>query len=102
MPEYLDACGVSEVANNRSVARKIGGKRLLICNSDGRIFAIHNRCSHAGMTLDGGRISNGVIFCPVHGEHFDLESGCPSGALTKEPTPVYETRIVGGRIEVLV
>ncbi|MFM7274072.1 MAG: Rieske (2Fe-2S) protein, partial [Gammaproteobacteria bacterium] len=73
------------VPPDSSLEVSIGGISLLICHSDGKHFAIQNRCPHQGRPLEGGRVRRGTIACPLHGMRFELGSGKPLGQLT--PTP---------------
>jgi nitrite reductase/ring-hydroxylating ferredoxin subunit len=42
---------------------------------DGRLYAIADRCPHAGAALSGGEASGGVITCPGHGSQFGIRTG---------------------------
>jgi 3-phenylpropionate/trans-cinnamate dioxygenase ferredoxin subunit len=33
------------------------------------------------------------VFCPLHGQRFDLKDGSPIGALTKKPIRVFPVKI---------
>lgn len=76
------------------------GKAILICNSNGRFFAISNICSHASERLECGRMSHGWIACPLHGARFDLATGAAKNPPAKQPIATYEVRIIDGWIEV--
>jgi 3-phenylpropionate/trans-cinnamate dioxygenase ferredoxin component len=80
----------------------IGGQSLLICNSNERLFAVSNICSHAHEKLDCGRMSKGWIACPVHGARFDLATGRAMNPPAVRPIATFEIRVVDGWIEVLV
>jgi 3-phenylpropionate/trans-cinnamate dioxygenase ferredoxin component len=83
-------------------AVEVAGRSLLLCNSDGRIFAVENRCSHAEQPLDCGRMRFGWIACPVHGARFDLETGEALKGPAVEPIETFAVRITGTMIEVAV
>jgi len=86
--------------NNSSIAIEVEGRKLLLCNADGQIFCVQNRCTHRNFPLDKGRIRRCAVICPEHGVLFDLRSGVPKGELTKIPLKTFMTRIVDGMIEV--
>ncbi len=42
---------------------------------EGRLYAVADRCPHAGVALSGGEIESAVVTCPGHGSQFDLRTG---------------------------
>ncbi|MEJ7779861.1 MAG: Rieske 2Fe-2S domain-containing protein [Daejeonella sp.] len=53
----------------------ISGKRVCVVKAEGKIFAVQNRCPHAGADLSKGWCRNGNIVCPYHRHEFNLETG---------------------------
>lgn len=100
MTDFVDVAGVADVPTEGAKAVSVGGRSVLICNSEGRFFAIENRCSHAEQPLECGRVKRGWIMCLAHGARFDLESGEPISGPTDRPVAVFAVRVVGERIEV--
>lgn len=41
----------------------------------GRLYAIADRCPHAGAALSGGDVDSAVVTCPRHGSQFDITTG---------------------------
>lgn len=78
------------------------GKRILVCNVAGQMFAISNICSHNDKPLERGRLGNGWIACPTHGARFELATGKPMCLPATQPIATYELRVVEDWIEVLV
>ena len=91
-----------DVAPGRSLAVTVAGKSILLCNSNDRIFAVANKCSHAEEPLDCGRGRAGWISCPAHGARFDLATGRAINPPAKEPIETFAVRITGNVIEVEV
>ena len=64
-----------------------GGRRLiyhehgivLLLDVEGCLYAVDDRCPHAGESLFSGHLDGRWLQCPAHGLKFDLESGCPAG-----------------------
>lgn len=81
---------------------EVEGQNILLCNSQDKIFAVRNQCSHAYETLDCGRVRNGWISCPVHGARFDLETGAPKNPPAVMPIDIFEVEIDGDIIKVAV
>jgi len=102
MAEFTTLIHESDVPENGSVAIELEGVRYLVCNSAGAISVVENRCSHQDQPLEGGRIRNGYIFCPVHGMRFKLANGEAIGQLTRLPIKTFETRIEEGNVQISV
>jgi 3-phenylpropionate/trans-cinnamate dioxygenase ferredoxin subunit len=99
MPDsYQRAAGVDEIALNQSKAFRFGDRDILLCNTKDGFFAVENQCSHQLQALEGGRIRGCYIFCPLHGQRFNLKDGAPIGQLTDKPIRTFETRIDGNAV----
>lgn len=53
----------------------IPGKRLCMVKEGDEIFAIQNKCPHAGADLSRGWCRDGTVICPYHRHEFDLKTG---------------------------
>ena len=99
-------------AGGRQVV-KIGERKILLVDLDGKICAVNNACPHLKLPLKKGKITaDGALVCPWHRSEFDLETGsvnkwCPFppvvgtvlGKISSEKTlPVFPTKIEGGQI----
>ena len=68
---------VSEEENFGPGKRKrvfTGDRRILIVNTGDAIYAVDDRCTHAGGSLFDGSCDKDVITCPLYGAEF-LSSG---------------------------
>jgi 3-phenylpropionate/trans-cinnamate dioxygenase ferredoxin component len=83
-------------------AVQLGGRCILICNANARLYAISNVCTHAEQPLERGRMSATWIACPTHGARFDLATGKPLNPPAFKPIATYEVRVVDEWIEVLI
>ncbi|MCY1458828.1 Biphenyl 2,3-dioxygenase, ferredoxin component [compost metagenome] len=92
----------ADLPPGKSKAVDLDGQSVLLCNVAGEVFAVENRCSHQGAELEGGRIRNGMIACPLHGVLFDVRTGCGKGPLGRVPLRTFAVQVVDGRIEVAV
>lgn len=64
------------------------------------IYAASPVCTHLAGPLDEGAVDGSCVTCPWHGSVFDVTNGNAVHGPATAPIPVYETRIVSGRIEV--
>ena len=100
MAEFQTVAHIVDVPDNGSVALDLDGVSLLVCKSGDDIVVVENRCSHQDQPLEGGRIRNGYIFCPIHGMRYKLTDGEAVGQLTRVPIKVFDTRVVDGEVQV--
>jgi 3-phenylpropionate/trans-cinnamate dioxygenase ferredoxin component len=98
--EFTRAARLDELPHGAKQVVEINGKPVLLCNWNGKIFAVSNICSHAEEKLECGRLGNGWIACPIHGARFELATGKAKNPPAKQPIPVYEVRENEGWIEV--
>lgn len=93
---------VSALPAGTKRAVEVDGVSVLVCNSNDRLYAVSNICSHAHEKLECGRMSRGWIGCPIHGARFDLATGRAMNPPAKEPIATYPVRVVDDWIEVAV
>jgi nitrite reductase (NADH) small subunit len=76
----------------------VGGLEIAIFNLNGRFHTVENACPHKGGPLCDGIVSGTAVVCPLHGRHFDLESGMPMRAAEPACLTVFPTRVEDGII----
>ncbi len=94
---YVDVCGVDEIAEKRARIATLSGERVAVFKYDGKVSAISNVCQHQNGPLGEGRIIDGCVTCPWHGYQYLPESGASPPPFT-EKVPTFNTRIVNGRV----
>ena len=99
---FIRAALISELPPGAKKVVDVAGKPVLLCNSNGKLHAVSNICSHAHELLDCGRMGNNWIACPIHGARFDLTTGAAKNPPATRPIPVYALRVVDDWIEVQV
>jgi 3-phenylpropionate/trans-cinnamate dioxygenase ferredoxin component len=97
---FARVLNVSELPPGTKKAVDVHGVSVLVCNTNDRLYAVSNICSHAREKLECGRMSRGWIGCPVHGARFDLATGRAMNPPAKEPIATFPVRLVDDWIEV--
>ncbi|CAN5124541.1 hypothetical protein BH09PSE3_BH09PSE3_20780 [soil metagenome] len=55
----------------------IEGVELAVARSEGKIYALHNLCTHLSCRLTAGKVESGGLTCLCHGSIFELATGIP-------------------------
>ena len=97
---WRDVAGEADVPEGGQLAIRLDGRKLLICRSEGRLFAISSQCSHDQEDLSGGTVRKCTIVCPHHGARFSLETGMPYGPPAFDAIGAYPLRVKDARISV--
>jgi nitrite reductase (NADH) small subunit len=76
----------------------VAGRRLCLANDGGAVFALDDQCLHRGGSLGDGRLSNGLVSCPLHWWRYDVRTGAlcgrPSGTVSTFPTRVHDGQVL--------
>lgn len=95
--EYVPACSVDEIEENRARIVQCGGERVAVFRYGGKLSAVSNVCRHQNGPLGEGKIVDGCITCPWHGYQYLPETGA-SPPPFNDKVSTYRTRIVGRQV----
>jgi nitrite reductase (NADH) small subunit len=73
--QLIPVAMLDDVQDGSSLVVEVQGKEIAIFCSDGRYYAIDDACPHAGASLAGGHVENGIVTCPWHYWRFRLADG---------------------------
>ena len=93
----LDAADLGEGAPR---VVRAGDTEVLLVREGDRLHALWASCTHECGPLAEGRFADGNVTCPWHGSTFRLADGKVVRGPAAASQPVYETRVVDGKIEV--
>ncbi len=93
MSEYHNVARVDELCPGEMKACEASGRRVALCNADGRLYAVGDACTHAGAQLSEGWLYDGRIECAFHGALFDVETGAALTPPARSPVPTYEVSV---------
>jgi nitrite reductase/ring-hydroxylating ferredoxin subunit len=91
---------VAGLAPGQTRAVSADGRELLVCNAEGRFYAIENRCPHAMFRLDAAVLTGCILECPVHGGRLDVRDGSPQRHPIRRPAITYRVQERGQQIEI--
>ena len=98
--EFRPVLALAEVARGRMRSCRVGERELVVCHTRDGVFAVDNVCTHALARMSEGFLKGTRLICPLHGAAFDVRTGAVLGGPATVPLAAYQTRVVGGMVEV--
>ena len=97
-------CAVSDLSPGESRRFDFGKTPICLVRIDDDFYAVGDTCSHAKISLSEGEVypDSREIECWKHGSCFSLIDGTPSTLPATQPVPVYEVRIDGDDVLVVI
>lgn len=92
----------NDLAEGKPVRQMLGEVPVVAIRMDGRVHVLADRCSHMSGPLTDGDLAEGRLTCPWHGSVFSICDGSVARGPATAPQPVFQTRSVGGAIQVLL
>ncbi len=93
---------LAELPDHRLVGTEVGGERVALYRSGATVYAVADRCSHAGGPLSEGHVHADTleVGCPWHHSMFDLRDGAVTQGPATAPQPTYDVRLFDGEVQV--
>ncbi len=91
---------VSEIAPGTTRRVVADSVEILLCNLDGKIYAIEDVCTHDGGPLDQGTLEGEHVVCPRHGATFDVRTGDALTLPAVVPLMTFEVNVEGDDVYV--
>ncbi|WP_297800642.1 non-heme iron oxygenase ferredoxin subunit [Arenimonas sp. GDDSR-1] len=91
-------CPMAELLPGEHTVCFDGDTAILVCNIDGEIYALEDKCTHQDFELSPGKLDGAEIECVLHGARFDVRTGQALCAPAYAPVPKFPVRIDNGMI----
>ncbi|MFZ9309993.1 MAG: non-heme iron oxygenase ferredoxin subunit [Arenimonas sp.] len=91
-------CPLAELLPGEHTVCFDGDTAILVCNIDGEIYALEDKCTHQDFELSPGKLDGVEIECVLHGAKFDVRTGQALCAPAYAPVPKFPVRIANGTI----
>jgi 3-phenylpropionate/trans-cinnamate dioxygenase ferredoxin subunit len=91
-------CPLAELLPGEHTMCFDGDTAILVCNIDGEIYALEDKCTHQDFELSPGKLDGVEIECVLHGAKFDVRTGEALCAPAYAPVPKFPVRIDNGVI----
>ena len=72
---FVNLASIDEIPEGKMKHAEIDGNEILAANTDGKFYALCDRCSHTNAPLSMGNLKDNVVTCPMHGARFDIKTG---------------------------
>jgi nitrite reductase (NADH) small subunit len=95
---WVDAGSVAEVTKRRKLVLDHDDTPIVVIAHDGEFYAMDNICIHKERELVRGVVLGDRLVCPGHQWSFQLGTGWE--AKMERCQPVYDVRVVDGRVEI--
>ncbi len=101
---WLAVLPANDLPVGKAVLVTVEGQGIMLYRRGERIYAIADRCTHAGGPLHRGPIGSlsgePTVTCPLHGSLFRLSDGRVLRGPATRAEPVFEAREFEGSIEI--
>jgi len=91
--QFLRATEAAKVRPGTMLGVDVGGRRILLSNIGGEIFAVDATCTHEEFDLSQGFMVEERVVCALHLSQFDLRTGEVSNPPATEPLRIYNVKI---------
>lgn len=98
--EWTDVADAGALEEDKPLRVDADGVAVVLVRTADGLFALSARCVHAGGPLDEGELVDGCLKCPWHASMFRLEDGRAMRGPASIDQPVWEARVLEGRVQV--
>jgi 3-phenylpropionate/trans-cinnamate dioxygenase ferredoxin subunit len=97
-------CRRDEIEPGTARRFEVDGQPICLVRVGDEFYAIGDRCSHADFSLAEGEVypDERAIECWKHGSTFSLIDGRPQSLPATKPVPVYQVKLEGDDVWVVV
>lgn len=93
-PLWMPLDNINELKEETAYKYAEEGENILICKTEGQVYAVKNCCGNTTLPLDGALVEKGYLICPWHGCAYRLSDGVmetnPLHKLKKYPLTISE------------
>lgn len=97
---FTTVAKAADTAPGTITSVEVAGKRIALCNVNGRYYAIDDVCTHDGAPLDQGELQDNLVECPRHGAKFDVTTGRAVVLPAVRPVQTYPVQVEGDNVQV--
>jgi 3-phenylpropionate/trans-cinnamate dioxygenase ferredoxin subunit len=95
---WVDVGSTDAVSETAPLSVDVDGVAVIVVRCGSELYAVEDRCTHDGESLDEAPVQDCQIICPRHGSHFCLRTGEALTPPAYEPLRTYRVRATEGRV----
>jgi nitrite reductase/ring-hydroxylating ferredoxin subunit/uncharacterized membrane protein len=99
-PGWHHLMAAADLPEAEPVRQMLGEVPVVAIRINGAVRVLADRCSHMSGPLSDGDLADGCLTCPWHGSVFRVADGTVARGPATAPQPAFETREVGGAIQI--
>jgi len=96
--EFVEIAKAGELREGTMKRFDVGGRRILLANVAGRLYAVDDTCTHEEASLSTGALKGELVKCPLHNSRFNVRTGAALEEPAEENLRTYPIREEGGRV----
>ena len=98
MSGWVDIGAADRLGEGVPLAAEVDGVAVVVVRCGPDLYAVEDRCTHDGESLEGAEVEDCQIICPRHFSHFCLRTGEALTPPAYEPLRTYRVREQDGRL----
>jgi 3-phenylpropionate/trans-cinnamate dioxygenase ferredoxin component len=95
---WIDVGNAADLSEAAPLSVEVDGLAVVVVRCGNELYAVEDRCTHDGESLEGAEVESCQIICPRHGAHFCLRTGEALTPPAYEPLRAYAAREENGRL----
>jgi len=100
MPDWIRVASLDECPPGSLLGVEAEGRRIVLANVDGDVYALLDRCSHQDYPLSHGELAGTRLECLYHGARFDVCTGRAVQLPAIRPVTTFEVDVRDGEVYV--
>ncbi len=101
MADFVEVTTLDRLPPGTGTTVDIGDTSIALFNVGGTVYALADRCKHAGASLGSGQLSGKTVRCRAHGWKYDVTTGFANG-IDGYGVQTYPVQVVDGKVAVAI
>lgn len=104
MVDFVKVANLSDLPKGKLMYVDAEGEEICLINSEGKIYAIQEHCTHEDGPLHEGTLVGNEVQCPWHDARFNFKTGKrnPETDWAKKDLQTFEVKVEGNDILVKI
>ncbi len=95
---FVPVARVGEIKPGKMLCVKANGRRYLLANVDGTLYATDDTCTHEDASLSSGSLQGEYVKCPLHNSRFNVRTGQVMEEPAQDNLATHSVKIDGDNI----